>query len=132
MKNVRLEEIYNNFETKNNVTKYNSEDNFYDTIRELHDGVLPNNFMFDLIHSAVSSLTGYDLDNEDHNEVITDIVNGSFFNTNEFIEHFKLYPHYAENRVREIGDSDIPISEYLMEGLLDHYQEIIGTIIDKI
>ena len=106
-----------------------------DLIREAHQGIFPNDWIFDKVDSILSSVLDYDfnnlngLDNYKH-EIIDGLVD---IYTGDLFEWAKRFKHFVDDAKSEgLIDGSAEIEQQLQGGQFYHIEQIFNTVINGI
>ena len=103
---------------------------FYDLIRELHDGMLPNNFIFDTVHSALSILRDCEIESEDDYYDAQNEMSDSMtpIYTSELNDHYRDFSEFAEIAKEDLCGNDASISQCITGGCYLHCSNILNDV----
>lgn len=105
---------------------------FYKLIQDNHDGMLPNDFIFDTFRAALLKLQDYEIENENQFEEYQGEIADSMtpIYTYDLMEHFRQFPEYAEAAKTDNCHEESTLLDCITMGAYLHCSEILCTVFD--
>ena len=131
----QLKEIYELIEMKGDKVTVVKDSSLYKIVYDLHDGMLPNDWIFDRLDSLISNSLDYDFDTKDElenyrHEIVDSLID---IMTSDLLEWQESFSHFTdEAREEGLGDSTTGVDSQIQAGqylILDRmFNEVINLI----